>query len=268
MQTKSHPTGHANLLCAVDAEGIARGVIDRPAKRNALSLAMWQALGATFDALSRESAIRCVILAGAGDHFSAGADISEFGEVRADAAAGLDYDRVCDEATIAIRDCRKPVIAAVSGFAVGGGLGIALACDFRVVARSARMGIPAGRLGLVYSILDCSLLVERIGATKAKRVLFTGSIFSFDDCVGLGLVDVDSGEDAMAAAAGLAGTIAGNAPLSLAGNKAIIGAVADGTASARRAELEGLIAQAFDSEDYREGQRAFAEKRPPAFRGA
>jgi enoyl-CoA hydratase/carnithine racemase len=261
-------TGNSNIICDLDDRGVATITLSRAQKRNALSLAMWIAIGELFDKLSDESSVRCVILTGAGGHFSAGADISEFSVVRADAKAGQEYDRLNDAATAAIRNCRKPVVAAVSGVAVGGGLGLAMACDLRVGDSSIRMGIPAGRLGLVYSILDSTLLVERLGLTRAKEVLLTGTIFGLTDAVRLGLVDRVAEPEALSGARALAGEIALNAPLSLIGNKAILNAVADGSAPSRQAELNELIAQAFDSRDYREGQAAFAEKRAPRFTGA
>ncbi len=260
-------TNNAHIVCEADAKGVAVVTIQRVQKRNALSLAMWIAVGELFSRLSTDPAVRCVILTGDGGHFSAGADIAEFGTMRADAKAGQEYDRLNDEAMTAIRNCSKPVIAAISGVAVGGGLGLALACDFRIADASVRMGIPAGRLGLVYSIMDCALLVERLGATRAKEILMTGTIFNFDEALRLGLIDRSAAGDPLKAARVFAGEIALNAPLSLSGNKAVVNAIADGSVSSQRQELETLIALAFDSHDYREGQAAFAEKRAPRFVG-
>lgn len=253
--------------CTKDGDGIAVVRILRPEKRNALALSMWKALGLLLRRLGGDADVRCVILTGSGGHFSAGADISEFGEVRANSEQGLHYDRINDEATQAIRDCPKPVIAAISGVAVGGGLGLALACDFRVADASARLGITAGRLGLVYSVLDCSLLAARVGITNAKQILFSGEVFGIDAAERLGLVDRRCGGDVLEDARALAETFASNAPLAMAGNKAILNAIADGTAQARTAELEGYIAAAFNSSDYAEGQKAFGERRPPVFQG-
>ncbi|WP_188052188.1 enoyl-CoA hydratase-related protein [Aureimonas fodinaquatilis] len=260
-------TGDTRISCVIDEIGVALVTIERPEKRNAMALSMWTALRDIFLDLGQRSDLRCIILTGKGDHFCAGADISEFDKVRADSAAGLKYDRINDETTLAIRDCPKPVIAAVSGFTVGGGLGLALACDFRVAHSSLRAGIPAGRLGLVYSVLDCSLLVERLGLTAAKEVLLTGAIVDLDNARRLGLTDRVTEGNVVEAAHELAAEIARNAPLSLAGNKAILNALANGTAKDRAGELENLIARAFDSDDYREGQRAFAERRPAVFCG-
>lgn len=255
------------ILCDLDSTGIGTVQISRPEKRNALSLSMWRALGGVFRASSVNPSIRCLVLTGEGGHFSAGADISEFPEVRANADAARTYDEICDKATLAIRDCTKPVIAALSGVTVGGGLGLALACDLRVADETIRVGIPAGKLGLVYSLLDCRLLAQRIGVTKAKEILFTARIFGFEDAIRLGLVDRAANKVALSAAKELATEIAGNAPLSVAGSKAILNAVSGGTAALREHELQELIDAAFDSADYAEGVRAFGERRQPRFTG-
>ncbi|MBV9567979.1 MAG: enoyl-CoA hydratase/isomerase family protein [Hyphomicrobiales bacterium] len=257
----------ARITCDLDPKGIAIVHIMRAEKRNALSLSMWKALGAVFAAASANRSVRCVILTGSDGHFSAGADISEFPDIRASAEAARHYDEICDQTTLAIRDCTKPVIAALSGITVGGGLGLALACDLRVADETIRTGIPAGRLGLVYGILDCRLLAERIGVTRAKEILFTARIFGFEDAMRLGLVDRAAKKDALSTAKELAEEIAANAPLSIEGSKAILNAVTSGTATAREEELQQLIDAAFDSADYAEGVRAFAERRAPRFTG-
>jgi enoyl-CoA hydratase/carnithine racemase len=257
----------ARIRWQVNEDGVGIARICRPEKRNALTRSMWRSLRDIFRAAGTSTEVRAVVLTGDGGHFCAGADIAEFPEVRSDAASGAAYDHLNDEAMLAVRDCPVPVIGALSGYAVGGGLSLALACDFRIADRGVRAGIPAGRLGLVYTILDCRILLERTSLTAAKQILFTGATFGAEEALALGLVTrlVDTGS--LEAAIGMAQEIADNAPLSLTGNKAILNALADGSAQARRAELEALIARAFDSEDYAEGQRAFAERRAPRFVG-
>lgn len=267
MTAVSIQTDDSRISCKRDEDGIAVVRILRSEKRNALSLSMWETMGKLFLNLGKDAAVRCVILTGDKGHFSAGADISEFPKVRANAEQGLAYDRINDETTLAIRNCPKPVIAAISGVAVGGGLGLALACDFRVADNTARMGITAGRMGLVYSLVDCSLLTERVGVTNAKWILFSSAIFDIDASTKLGLVDRHATEDVLKEAREMALSFIGNAPLSMAGNKHILNAIADGTLKQRSAELEGYIATAFNSEDYVEAQKAFSERRSPAFHG-
>lgn len=248
--------------------GIVTVTLNRTAKRNAVSLAMWRRLAELFTNIGRHTEARAVILTGAGGHFSAGADISEFPKVRADAAAGKAYEAEADKATRAVRDCLLPVIAAVSGYAMGGGCGLALACDFRLGDATTQMGIPAARLGIVYGPLDCSLLLRQVGLANAKRVLFSGRAFGLADCREMGLIDVVAERgSALEAAQAFALELSSNAPLSIAGAKLVLQALASGTVDERAAEIDEFIARAMDSVDYREGAAAFVAKRAPRFIG-
>jgi enoyl-CoA hydratase/carnithine racemase len=251
----------------IEPDGVTIVTIDRPEKRNAVSLAMWRRLGAVFDRLAKDDRARVVVLTGAGGHFSAGADISEFAEVRNSAEAGRVYEEAGAHATVAIRDFPKPTIAAVHGVGVGGGCGLALACDLRVGDRTTRMGIPAARLGIVYGTLDSDLLHRQVVLAAAKLVLFSGKIFAADECMRLGLLDVCGATPALEAARALAREFAANAPLSLRGAKFVLGAVAGGKAAASAAAIDAVMDEAIASADYREGARAFMEKRPPRFTG-
>jgi enoyl-CoA hydratase/carnithine racemase len=260
--------GSAQGIAVETAGGIALVTLDRPARRNAVSLAMWRDLRTIFEDLGRDDAVRAVILTGSGGHFCAGADISEFATVRADSAMGAVYEETADAATRAIRDCPRPTIAAVSGYAMGGGCGLALACDFRVGDATTRMGIPAARLGIVYGPLDCALLLRQVGLANAKRVLYGGRPFDLPECRDMGLVDmVAETGSALDAARAWAQQLSGNAPLSIAGAKLVLDALATGTVDARAHDIEAVIARAMDSADYREGAAAFVEKRPPRFVG-
>lgn len=256
-----------DIEVAVDDHGIAVVTLNRPQKRNAVSLEMWRGLAATFAGLGGREDVRAVILNGAGGNFCAGADISEFPKVRFDAESGRIYEEAGEAASLAIRDCRKPTIAAISGYAIGGGCGLALCCDFRVADRTARMGITAAKLGIIYGTLDCDLLYRQVGLANAKRVLFTGRHFALDECLAMGLVDVAAPETAIENAHAFAAEIASNAPLSVAGSKLILEAIATGTAEGRKREIGEAIDRAMDSADYREGARAFIDKRRPNFTG-
>jgi enoyl-CoA hydratase/carnithine racemase len=247
--------------------GVATVTIDRPAKRNALNLAMWRRLGAIYAEFAADDAVRAIVLTGAGGNFCAGADISEFDSVRNDAESGRLYEQEAEAAVIAIRDWPGPTIAAISGYAMGGGCGLALACDLRVGDGTAKMGIPAARLGILYGTVDCTLLYRQIGLANAKRVLYAGRPFGSQECSQLGLLDIVVESDALAAAQNLAAEFANNAPLTLQGSKFILEACAAGAAEARDIEIQERIDTAMTSADYAEGRRAFSEKRPPRFIG-
>jgi enoyl-CoA hydratase/carnithine racemase len=248
-------------------DGIAVVSLHRPEKRNALNLHMWRMLAATFDELEGRSDVRVVILHGAGGHFCAGADISEFDEVRADAQSAKEYDRITEKATLAISQWRGPTIAAITGYAIGGGCGLALACDFRVADKTAKIGITAARLGIVYGLLDIKLLYRQVGLAGAKRILFAGEHLSAEEAVRVGLVDFPLTEDSLANAMQFAEKLVASAPLTVAGSKHMLDTIAEGTSEAKRIELEQLIARAYHSQDYREGRAAFAQKRRALFRG-
>jgi enoyl-CoA hydratase/carnithine racemase len=177
---------------------------------------------------------------------------------------GKAYEATADNAVRAVRDCPLPVAAAVSGYAMGGGCGLALACDFRFGDRTTRMGIPAARLGIVYGTLDCSLLLRQVGLANAKRVLFSGRAFEVEECRGIGLLDsVAERGSALGEARAFVDRLKGNAPRA----KLVLQALASGTAEAQAHEIEAVITRAMDSADYREGAAAFAAKRPPQFTG-
>jgi len=255
------------IRVTTEGDGVTIVTIDRPEKRNAVSLAMWRRLGDVFTELADDESVRVVVLTGAGGHFSAGADISEFAEVRNTAEAGRIYEEAGLHAALAIRDFPKPTIAAAHGVTVGGGCGLALACDLRVGDATTRMGIPAARLGIVYGTLDCSLLERQVGLATAKLVLCSGRIFPAPDCARMRLIDIAADGPALETALALAREFAGNAPLSLEGAKLVLEAVARGEAEARADEIEEVLDRAIASADYREGARAFMEKRKPRFTG-
>jgi enoyl-CoA hydratase/carnithine racemase len=255
-----------NILVELQ-DGVATVVLNRPLKRNAVSLAMWRDIEKAFADLKKNPDVRVVILTGAGGNFCAGADISEFAEVRADAESGRAYEAATEAATIAIRDLPQPTIAAVSGYGVGGGCGLALACDFRVGDPTSRMGIPAARLSIIYSPLDCSLLYRAVGLANAKRILFTGRFFPLAECISMGLIDSAHEADAMIGAREMAQEFKANAPLTLRGSKLVLEALNANVLKEKEHDIHAIIDTALGSADYREGARAFLEKRSPVFVG-
>ena len=245
---------------------VAVVTLNRPAVRNAMTLAMWQEIARLYGDLGRDPAVRAILLAGAGGDFSVGADIAEFGKVRDDAAQSAAYELAVDASSDAIQAAPKPTIAVLSGYCLGGGCHLAMACDFRIAGRDARIGIPAAKLSIVYGIRSTQRLAALVGVTHAKRILYTAERFTADEALAMGFVS-EVADDPLAAAGAFAGGMAGNAPLSVAGAKFILDGVAMGAGALDVAAAQRLIDQAGDSDDYREGRAAFAEKRAPDFRG-
>jgi enoyl-CoA hydratase/carnithine racemase len=256
-----------DLVVAHEAGGLAVVTLNRPGKRNAINLAMWQGLKAIFDELSQARDVRAVILTGSGGNFSAGGDISEFATVRATVEAGTFYEHAEEEALLAVLHCGKPTVAEISGFAIGGACALALACDFRVADDGASFFIPAGRLGIVYSRLESELLLRQVGLTNAKLILFAGERMNAEEALRLGLVSEVARGDIATASRRFAGRFAASAPISVAGNKYILNVLSRGEADARSAEVDRFIHLSMTSEDYKEGQQAFREKRAPVFTG-
>jgi enoyl-CoA hydratase/carnithine racemase len=247
-------------------EGTAVVTLARPGRRNAVTLAMWQEIARLFDALGCDERVRAIILTGAGSHFSVGADISEFGVVRSTVAQSVAYEEAVDAASQAIANQPKPVIAAVSGFCLGGGCHLSMACDFRVAGRSAEFGIPSARLSIVYGLDSTQRLFALVGVSAAKRILFSGERFGAAEAVRIGFADVEA-DDPLAAAKDFAAKLADNAPLSIGGAKFILNGLAMGNGALDPKEVAAIVDHASASEEYAEGRRAFAEKRKPAFKG-
>ncbi|MBW4089945.1 MAG: 3-hydroxybutyryl-CoA dehydratase [Proteobacteria bacterium] len=256
-----------DVLVEQDEAGIAVVTLHNPRKRNAVTYEMWRKLGGIFAGFRDRADVRTVILTGAEGNFSAGADISEFPRLRSTPEGIKAYGEAGHAATIAIRDLPQPTIAAIPGFGVGGGCGIALACDFRVGDETTRMGIPAAKRGIVYSVLDSQNLLRTVGLPNAKLVLYSGRLFPMQACRTMGLLDEVGEDGALAAAKRLAHELAACAPLSQRGAKLTLEALAREEAEARGADILAAQRRAAESEDYREATASFIEKRRPVFRG-
>jgi enoyl-CoA hydratase/carnithine racemase len=251
----------------VEKDGqIAIVTLNRAAKRNAVTLAMWQELAAIFTGFNADPEVRGVILTGAGGNFSVGADVSEFGRVRSDAAQSKAYEVAVDAASEAIGAAHMPVIAVLAGYCLGGGCHLAMACDFRFADEAAAIGIPAAKLSIVYGVRSTQRLMSLVGLTNAKRVLYSADRYTAAAAAQMGLVDEVSA-DPMAAALAYTRRIAALAPLSIEGAKRILTGVAMGEGVLDVAAADAFIDHVSDSNDYEEGRRAFAEKRSPDFRG-
>jgi enoyl-CoA hydratase len=246
---------------------VAIVTINRPAKRNALDGAAWQDLGDTFAALRKDADVRAVVLAGRGGAFCAGDDIGAFAAVQADPPARQRYWDAIMACYAAVSASQVPVVAAISGACVGGGCTLALRADFRMSDRTGRFGVPPAKLGLVYPADSTQLLVATAGITMAKRMLYTGGLVDAQAAFACGLVSEIVEGDVVEAAIGFAESMTGGAPLSVLASKIACDAALAGRIAAVEDEVRALSDRADRSADYREGARAFAEKRKPVFTG-
>ena len=203
--------------------GIVTVTLDRPQKRNAVTLAMWKTLGRLFRDFAAEDEIRGVILTGAGAHFSAGADIADFAETRRTKEQGIAYEEAVDEACDAIAELGRPVVAAIRGICYGGACNLAMACDFRFVAEDSRFAVPAAKLSIVYGVRGTMRLLSLVGLAEAKRIFFSAEPFNAKHALATGFADALVEDPALAASQQLE-RYAALAPLSIAGAKAILNA--------------------------------------------
>ena len=244
-------------------------VFDQPAKRNALNDAMWRGIAPAMSQFDADPEVRCVAFRGAGtEAFSAGADISEFEKRRASEESVGQYDTLLDQVLHSIQDSRKPSLAMIYGYCLGGGLEIALACDLRYCAASAQFGIPAARLGLAYNVEGHKRLLETVGHARAREIMFLGRRYPADEALAMGLVQkVLPDSELQSYVDGVLQTLSENAPLSIANSKTLIEEYVKAAGAPDHARMQASIERCARSEDYKEGRRAFMEKRKPRFRG-
>lgn len=254
------------MLAEVD-QGVGLITFNQPEKRNAMSVAMWEGLSQILDTFEADDSVRVVVLTGAGPKaFVSGADISQFDKQRADANAQVEYDRLTSAGRAKLATFPKPVIARIRGFCLGGGLGIAMQADIRIAAVDSEFGIPAARLGIAYGYDMTRKLTNLVGPAHASMMLFTGSRIDATEAARIGLINqVTSDEDLSDVVVGIARAIADNAPNSLRiGKMAVAEAM---SITPNKATIDTAVATCFDTEDYKEGRKAFAEKRSPVFTG-
>lgn len=248
--------------------GTAYLVLDNPARLNALTSAMWAALPRLLAQAEADGNVRVIVLKGAGGKaFSAGADISEFESARTGDAVKA-YDALNHAAFEALLGAGKPTVAMIEGFCLGGGLGIAACCDLRIANEAASFAIPAAKLGLGYHPRWVRTLLNLAPPASVKEMLFTGRRFSAAEALSMGLVNrVHPADQLSAETRLLAETIAGNAPMTIRAAKEAIDELTAKPETADIGRLEQLVKQCFDSADYAEGRKAFAERRKPDFKG-
>jgi enoyl-CoA hydratase len=249
--------------------GIGWMIFNNPARRNATSLEMWEAVDTIITDFATDDSIRVVVMKGAGDKaFVAGADISQFETARSSAEAAEAYAEVSARARTAMESLEKPLIAMIRGFALGGGLAVAMRADIRIAADDAQLGIPAARLGIAYAFDSLKKLVELVGPSKAKEILMTAKRYPAEEAMSMGLLNkVVSVADLEAETRALCATIIDNAPISIMANKAIINQTLLDPDKRDMDLVKAMTARCFDSADYTEGRTAFMEKRKPVWTG-
>jgi enoyl-CoA hydratase/carnithine racemase len=256
-------------MLAARHNGIGVVTFNQPAKHNAMSVEMWLGLAEILAEFRADDAIRLVVLTGAGGRaFVSGADISQFEQRRSNADAQRAYDEQTAQGRRALASFPKPTIAAIRGYCLGGGLALAMQADLRISDTSGQFGIPAARLGIAYGFDGLRRLVTLVGHANARMLLYTASRIPADEALRIGLVNrVVSPDQLKPCVFELAEQIAANAPLSVAAAKLGIDQVLLDPAERDLEALAAATAACFDSQDYREGRAAFAEKRPPRFVG-
>jgi len=258
------------MSLGVDKRGAVGWIVfDQPAKRNAISGAMWRGIPPAMARFDADPEVRCVAFRGAGSEaFAAGADISEFESLRAERAAVAEYDDLLDRVLHAIQDSRKPSLAMIHGFCLGGGLEVALACDLRYCGASAQFGIPAAKLGLAYNAEGHKRLLETVGHARAREVMFLGRRYGAEEGFDMGLVNrVFPDAELENEVEKILATLCDNAPLSIANSKTILEEYVKSAGAPDAARMREAIERCARSADYEEGRRAFMEKRKPRFRG-
>jgi enoyl-CoA hydratase/carnithine racemase len=244
-------------------------VIDHPERRNAISAEMWGALADAAEQLDAEPTVRVIVLRGAGEvAFVSGADISEFESRRTGGAAAQIYEEGTQRAFGTLGAVAKPVIAMIHGFCVGGGMATALAADLRYCADDAVFAIPAAKLGLGYHAGGIEALSALVGPSTAREIFFTARRYRAEDALRLGIVNaVFPKAELEPRVREIAAQIAANAPLTIRSVKRISRELARRPDQQDWDAIRVSIQRCFDSEDYKEGVRAFLEKRPPRFEG-
>jgi enoyl-CoA hydratase/carnithine racemase len=248
---------------------IGHMVFNNPDKRNAVSMEMWEAAERILSDFLADDDVRVVVLSGAGGKaFVSGADISKFEDERASREAVASYNAMTSRVYSGLTQYTKPTIAMIQGYCIGGGLGLAASCDLRFCTASSRFGLPAAKLGLGYGFASIKRLADVAGIAVAKDICLSGRRYDATEASAMGLVHQVLADDEIEPfVAHYAGTIADNAPLTVAAMKRIFTELVKDPSERDLDACQAAVERCFESEDYVEGRRAFMEKRKPAFRG-
>jgi enoyl-CoA hydratase/carnithine racemase len=256
-------------LIARKDNGIGWVIFNHPERRNAMTPEMYNSMRAALEAYSTDPEVRVVILKGEGDKaFVSGADISGFATNRSTPELVRQSDERSEAANRALRECPKPTIAMIRGYCMGGGLGVAIACDLRIAAEGSRFGVPAAKLGVGYKYGGLKRLSDIVGPSFTAEIFYTGRQFSSEEALAMGLVNRVLPSDALEKyVMDYATTMANNAPLTLAAVKRCLIEMRKDP-DERDIELcDSMVEACFASVDFTEGRTAFMEKRRPAFQG-
>ena len=256
-------------MLAEKIDGIGWITFNNPERRNAIGFAMREAILDIIADFEKDRSIRVVVMKGAGEKaFVSGSDISEFDQLRSSPSQVKIYDELSTKVNIALDSLRLPIIAMIRGFCMGGGLGTALQADIRLATSNSIFGLPAARLGIGYSFRNMKRLVDLVGPTFAKEIIFTADRYSAQEALSMGLVNkVVKPNELEAEVLKIARSIADNAPLTIQTAKLTIEELMKPKSERNVREIQNAIDKCMESKDYIEGRKAFMEKREPKFRG-
>jgi len=242
---------------------------NNPARRNAISIDMWEAIPKALDRFEQDPEVRAIVLKGEGDKaFVSGADVSQYEKQRSSAEGIQYYEEIAGRVAERLQSCDKVIIAMIRGYCLGAGVNIALCCDLRIAAEDAKLGIPAAKLGLGYRAASLKNLVDIVGPAYAREVLITGRHFNAGEAKTMGLVHrVAPVAELESLVLEYCATISENAPLTIRASKRIIRELLKSSAAFDAEACAALVNACFESQDYIEGRRAFMEKRKPVFQG-
>ena len=269
MASEAAKVTQSDKMLSRKAGAVGHLIFNNPEKHNAVSLEMWDAADRILDDFAADGGVRVVVLSGAGGKsFVSGADISKFEKERGSEEAVHHYNDRIKGVYERVEFFAKPTIAMINGYCLGGGLNLAAACDLRFCSTKAKFGMPAARLALGYPYPAIRRLINAVGPSAAKYLMFSAERIDAEEAFRIGLVQrVLPEEELESFVTGFADRIAGNAPLTVKAMKLISSEVLKDPEETDLALCDRLVADCFASEDYKEGRRAFMEKRDPAFKG-